>query len=537
MSRMTQIGRIGVSLSIVFGLSVAVAQDVPHGSGNQRPAGEPPTTKPAEGTESEDPFERLQKMREKMEREAAAGEAAGEATPKPSTTSKATPKRTTRKRTVPPVRRPSQRRSIEDLRKRARASTQPETESKKTPREAASTEGVPGDFIGPPLELSRVGMSPEELAEADAAEAREAKAAEPPKKEEPAGELVRRPAREEEQWFNYVEMPWEDVIMDFVRRIGKPLMDPEDMLMMIGGTLTYQTDRTFTKDEAIDELNLIMHEKGYRFVEQPNHIRIIPVNEMKIWIEPIDTYASLEAFVQANPRSMDFVVVYIRVEDQAAQMFVDMFSDALPDYALLSALDDSNQIKIIALARDIREFVTLMGMIDISPSDPRELKFFKIETNARQIEALVRDFLDLGGTKTTLERDKRGRLVPKRTGGDQQSKVQMTADDRTNQLIVKATKDKMEDIEELIGQFDVKPEGLDFETEVVKVVHVGATEVANLMNQIFQQEQGAGGSPAWQRQRQAQEARRRAAAASVDRLILVDAVDVLLGDQPGLERP
>ncbi|MCK4341095.1 MAG: hypothetical protein KAY37_05150, partial [Phycisphaerae bacterium] len=320
---------------------------------------------------------------------------------------------------------------------------------------------------------------------------------------------------DEPEWFNFVQVPWEDVIMHFVERIGKPLMEV-DSLLDIGGELTYVSDYKFTQEEAIDELNLIMYEKGYRFVEREHHIYIVPLSEMSQLVPLKYTFDTVKAFEAVNPRDMDYVVVFYHVEDLPAQKYVDMFSYAMPIDALLSANNETNQIKIIALARDVRKFLSLKDLIDITPDDPRELRFFKIETNAREIERMVRDFLNLGGGTsrgTSLERDPRtGRMVPKRTAAlrGAQSNVQMVADERTNSIIVKATADKMKEIAELIQEFDKKPDIGEFETRVVKVEHADAQEVATLLNRIFEQEQGRSQTPQWQRQRQLEEARRRA---------------------------
>ena len=411
--------------------------------------------------------------------------------------------------------------SLEELRARALESagrTTDEEPAESSPAELSPAEEarrrdaalVPDGFMGPPRYLARV-IAPERTDSEEETLQREAEdEASEPWDEETA---TRREHTEDEQWFNFVDVPWEDVVMYFVQRIGKPLMSEGDLI--IGGTLTYVSDRVFTKDEAIDELNLIMHEKGFRFVEEEHHLRVIELAEMPFRIPVKDTFNSLEAFEKANPRDMDYVTVYFRVPDQPAQMYVDMFSDALADYSRIIALDESNQIRIIALAKDVRRFLELKDLVDITPLDPRPMKFIKIKTNAQEIERLVRAFLNLGGgARTQLVRNPRTRrMEPQQVGGGEESDVQMVADERTNSIVVKATEDKMKEIEEAIEKFDQPPDIGEFNTKVVAVVHVNATEVANLLNQIFQQEQGESQSPAWQlRQRQQQLAAQRAAA-------------------------
>lgn len=503
---------------------------------------EPPTTQPAPDPELQREIEKLLELRDKLEREAREkGQLPPEKEGQPDISTQpggqvrppATPEGVRPKPTKSPAGmnevRPAQpgagmreRPSVAELRKRAVASTQqveaePAADGGEPPAAAPgqAEDEVPDDYVGPPTRLKDYTGSGSRRAEPAVAPPGDAEAEAQP--------LERRPRDEDEEWFNFDGVPWEDVVMYFVERVGKPLMS-EDLI--IGGTLTYRSDGILTKDEAIDELNLIMQEKGYRFVETERHIRVIPLAEMPQWVPLTRTFPTLAAFEEANLRDMDYVAVYYQVQDLPAQTYVDMFGDALPDYSRIVALQDSNQIKIIALARDVRKFMALKDMIDISPSDPRELEFFEIQTNAREIERMVREFLNIGGgagVRVQMERDPRtGRMVPRQvpatTGGDQD--VQIVADDRTNSIIVKATKDRMAEIERLIKEFDKKPEIGKFDTVAVKVKHWDATEMANLLNQIFQQEQGSGQSPAWQIQQrliQQQQAQAAAAAAAQGR--------------------
>jgi type II secretion system protein D len=408
--------------------------------------------------------------------------------------------------------------SPEELRARARASTQRATPAPAPapaparPANEVAPSDVPPDFIGPPPHLVQVQSGP--AAEPNAAAPAPAGAPAASATEE---ELTRPPLSEDENWFQFDKTPWEDVIRRFVERIGKPLMTPEADLI-IGGELTYKTDRKFTKEEAIDELNLIMQEKGYRFVERPNHIYIVPLADMRAKVELDRTFNSVEAFLEADPRDMDYVAVYYQVKDQPAQFFVDVFADALPD-AWLTAMKDSNQIKIVGVARDVRKFLALKDLVVLTPDDPRQMRIYKIKTNAMDIEQRVRQLLNIGAAgvgvpvqpQMQMVRDPRtGQMVPRpvaaapAANATADAGTQMVADERTNSIIVKATADKMKEIEGLIETLDIEPPLGKFKTEVIEVEHADATAVATLLQSILQQEQGqaAGGVPNWQMQQQ-----------------------------------
>ncbi len=501
--RTTHRARIGLMLGLVLGLpAAALAQE--------------PATQPERPPDTQEALEKLLKLRDQMEQQER--EKTGATEDKNKTTAPAhTPPSRTRPsaggRTPPSAAlgagaAPAEGRpTMEEMRNRARASTQRSTPPGRSNVRQPLTPPPP-DFVGPPETLAN--RPPPEAPPEEVAPAAEEQA--PP-------EVERKPRHkpgpnEAEEWFNFVDTPWEDVIKHFVERIGKPLL-LEDGAMPTGA-LTYVSDRKFTKQEALDELNLIMHEKDYRFVEDEYHIRIIPVNEMKQYVPIKDEYSSVEGFEHGKPRDMDFVVVYYQVTDRPAKVYVDAFVDALPEPTLIQALPDSNQIKITGLARDVRRFLALKDEIDLTTKDVREMKIFNIKTNATDIEQRVRAFLRIGGGATTgpqvnIIRDPAtGRMVPQpvapgaAAGGGGETDTLMVADERTNSIIVKATHDKVAEIGDLITRLDEKPDIGEFKTKVVEIKHADASEVANLLNQILQQEQGQAMArmPQWQLQQQ-----------------------------------
>ena len=496
-----------VTLVVTWPVVGAMAQQTAPSPGGAGVGQDAATTQPSQPTDADRAIERLQRLREEMQRQQAEKAAAKPSESGPTATVPAGQTQPA----APPTPASKPRPSIAELRERAAASTQRIATQPAPPSSAGSVTGVaedvPDDFVGPPLKLARFTSPRPEPGSTPATPVVPPPAV--PAVTQAESAPTSQPADGRTEWFNFVKVPWEDVIMEFVKRIGKPLMQAEDLV--IGGELTYVADRKFTKEEAIDELNLIMYEKGYRFVESEHHIRIIPINELRQWVPVKDTYNSIEAFDAANPRDMDVVVVYYQVTGQPAKFYVDMFFESLAEGTLMTALPDSNQIKIIGLARDVRKFVALKDRVNLTPEDPRILKIFKIKTNARNIEQLVRNFLKLNAPpaqQMQLVRDPRtGQMVPQQVGGGAaaaSSDVLMVPDDRTNSIVVKAVEDQIKQIEKLIAEFDKDPGIGEFTTKVIPVQHANASEVATLLQSILQQEQVQMQMqmPNWQQQQQ-----------------------------------
>ncbi|MEW6250409.1 MAG: secretin N-terminal domain-containing protein, partial [Planctomycetota bacterium] len=533
-----------IGLAVALTCCTALGQDTPAKPG---PATTPVQQKPEISPESQEALKKLQELSERLKRQDAAASKPGPAGQAPTTQQ---PARATQPQAGSPTQpagtpTPATRKAIEELRARAMASTQgahaptqpqaapqaapqPQTQPPqpaqaqplqpaRTPPPQApvmSEEPAPAaeedDLIGPPPSMANT-PGPNEGAVVTPPGTTHAVPAEYGKLRQMRDRRVTPDATTQPgeglDWFAFKNTPWEQVLQAFIDRLGKPLLGE---MPVIGEELTYTPIRTFTKEEALDELNLLLQDKGFRFVELPEHVRIVAHSEMREYVPVSATYPTIESFEAANPRDGDFVVVYYLIEDQPAQMYIELLQGAVMN-ADMKVVKDTNQIEIAATARDIRRFLALKALVSIDPKDPRKMKIFDIKTNALDIEQRVRAFLDLRPPSPmpqfNITRDPRtGQVVttPAKQGASE-LETRMVADERTNTIIVQATQDKIEEIEKLIEFLDQRPDA-GFQTWVREIQHADAAEVAELLNQIFQQEQGQAvqRTPNWQLQQQIQ---------------------------------
>jgi type II secretion system protein D len=289
-------------------------------------------------------------------------------------------------------------------------------------------------------------------------------------------------------WISFKSMPWEDVVRLMAKRIGKPYR--EDVGATPGGELTYENSRVMTKEEALDELNylLVQEGAGYFLFETRYYVYCIPVNEIEKYLDPKYIFDSIEEFNAANLRDFEFVIATIRIQDMPAEKVRDALAPALPDYATPVVPPGTNSIKITGMAKDVRRFELLRSRIDpkeMAKQDPRTMKVYSIKTNVLVIERMVRDLLDVEQPQRKFDTATRQFVTQ---GAESATKI--IADERTNTLIVKATPADHERVQALITEFDIKVEIGDFKTEVIQIKHGNATEIATLLNNIFNQERG-----------------------------------------------
>jgi len=375
-------------VTIVLLSSTTLAQNnqpaEPKAEAAESTKGDPqPTTQPAEG-QTDDNLRRLLELREKSgpavvpavrpsaeklpvkpkakpmpKTGAAASQASEEAASKP----------------APSPKKPRSDRSLEDLKRRARTSTQQATRPTRTA-------GRPGDDLLGPMYLPATPKSKWPAA------ARHARDSEPDRRRDRDDEDDRfaeddrdktpvSTASDDLEWFNFDGAMWEDVVQYFAERVGKPILNFDELV--IGGELTYRSERKFTQEEAIDELNLIMHMVGFRFVETENHIFVVPLSEMNMYLDVHQVYPTRTAFEVAEPRPTDYVAVFVQVKDHPAKKIQAMFETMLPDYMTIMALDDSNQLKLVGLVQDIHKFLGLMDRVSVEEDDPLETRIFSTQ--------------------------------------------------------------------------------------------------------------------------------------------------------------
>lgn len=288
------------------------------------------------------------------------------------------------------------------------------------------------------------------------------------------------------EWFSFVDTDWEQVIEHFVKRIGKPRMS-DDTEMPVGA-LTYQSKRRFTKQEAIDELNFLLVSHDYFFAETKDYIYLVPMSELTKRLDLAQIFDSYEAFEAAKLRDYELCSVNIQIKGRKAEEVRDLLSPSMPDYALPIVVGETNKIRIAGLARDVRRFHSLMELIGTAKFDPRETRFIEIKTNVRQIEEMVKQAFKVGGGAAQRVFNRQTRQF-ENVGGES-GDVQVIPDERTKTLILKGDPATLDEIEAFIKRVDAKPDIGEFKTTVVPIEHGNASEIADLLNSIFQQEQG-----------------------------------------------
>src|SRR5687767_14938432 len=85
-----------------------------------------------------------------------------------------------------------------------------------------------------------------------------------------------KPAADKGIRFHFDGIPYSDVIERFAQMAGKPLVSDTN----VQGTLTYNDQRPYTYQEALDTLNVMLSMKGVMLVEDGNYLRLVPFKQL-----------------------------------------------------------------------------------------------------------------------------------------------------------------------------------------------------------------------------------------------------------------
>lgn len=295
--------------------------------------------------------------------------------------------------------------------------------------------------------------------------------------------------------FNFRYAPWTEVLKDFAERAGLTL----DLNVVPPGTFSYLDNQEYTVTEALDVLNGYLLQRGYILVRRDRFLTPINIDE------PIPPNMVPVVTVDELPQrgKNELVSVTIPLESVEADKVVGEIRELLGPQGKASALKNTNSINITDIGSNVRR---VYGLLKHSASiDNRESAFKAIPVkhiSAMEAERMVRRLFGLNPLTTTAAttpqfggfpgggfggspfgggfggdprfgggfsgrdggRDGRSdsQQQPQptsssRTTGTQSpyvGKIQITADTRTNHLLVTASAAYVKLVEEAVKSFD-----------------------------------------------------------------------------------
>ncbi|HNS31493.1 MAG TPA: type II secretion system secretin GspD [bacterium] len=237
----------------------------------------------------------------------------------------------------------------------------------------------------------------------------------------------------------------------------------------VEGRITVMSRQPISVNEAVSLLNVALKEKGYAAISMGRILKIVPLADAKKRNIPVRSGNN-----PADIEPTDMIVTqiipirYLNV----TQLKQDL-APLLPAYAELTANVSSNSLILTDTEANIRRIAEIVRALDTAVSAVAEVKVFQLKyANATTTARLINEMFKV--EQTTARTGQQGAIAqaaarffgrtgqPAGTaaateGGQPNVKVNASADDRTNTLVVSGPPDVLKVIEGVVQELDSSP--------------------------------------------------------------------------------
>ena len=255
-------------------------------------------------------------------------------------------------------------------------------------------------------------------------------------------------------------------IREFVTQVstitGKSfIIDPR-----VKGNVTVISSASITAPGVYELFLSVLRVHGYAAVPNGDVIKIVQQVLAKQSSNPKDFFN--------NQASEELITSVIPVRNSPAADLVKILRPLIPQYGHIAGIDSPNALIISDHAENVARMAKMIERIDVSENQTIEI----INLN----EAWVEDMVEL------LKE-----IAPDQIGSSAKgpNKISIVGSARTNSLIVKGEKETVGKIVDLINRLDV-PANSSGSTQVIRLAHSDASEMAELLENIINTEKTAG---------------------------------------------
>ncbi len=247
----------------------------------------------------------------------------------------------------------------------------------------------------------------------------------------------------------------------------------------VKGKVTVISPVPVSADEAYEIFLSILDVKGFAAVPAGRVVKIIPAAEARAKRLPTVTVGG-----KAGPADDRVRTQLIQLEHVDASRVVPLIKPLIAKTSHVEAFDSANTILITDVASNIDRIQKIIKVID-TPGFQQQLailplRYATADKLASQISSIF------GGSSRVAPRPvRRGvrRGIPQSTGLAE-TEVKVFADERTNSLIVFATKNDLAKVRHLVEQLDIAPPEDNSRVRIYRLQHAVAEDLASVLSGV-----------------------------------------------------
>ncbi len=291
----------------------------------------------------------------------------------------------------------------------------------------------------------------------------------------PEGGPVEEKPGEELVYLNVQEQDIKDVIRQISKATGKNFIIDDK----IRGKVTILSERKMTKEEAYQAFLSALEVANYTTVTGPGGIiKIVPLKEAIS--SPIPIY------VDSTPHTDNFVTRLISLQNISALDMSNAIKDLISKSGNMFAYPATNTLVITDSGTNIDRLMKIIKELD-QEGPQQVLEIIPVNyADAADVAAKVLNLFEIEQAKKTTSRSRRSRS--KRSSSQLQEIKEVSkiiADDRTNSLIVYASKRAIGKVRDVIAKLDVPLDMADSgNIHVHYLKYANATELAETLSAV-----------------------------------------------------
>jgi general secretion pathway protein D len=272
----------------------------------------------------------------------------------------------------------------------------------------------------------------------------------------------------------------------------------------VKGTVTITSVRKVTLTTAYAVINSALRVRGYTMVGtlKDKLIRVMPLKKaiadkasVQIGADPDALGSSDVVITQVVPLQY---ITASKLKDELKPLVAD-------DQANLLAVSSTNSLVVTDTEGNIKRLLQIIALMDKDTSDMIDIDVYTCKNaNATVMVAALEKIFNITPTANAAMRGgqpNQGGQPPQGQPGairtddgvmSVKGELRITADQRTNSLIISATKEKIKVVRGLIEKLDINTTP-EVKARTFPLTYANATAVADQLNKIFEQPQGGAG--------------------------------------------
>jgi len=246
----------------------------------------------------------------------------------------------------------------------------------------------------------------------------------------------------------------------------------------VKGKVTVISPVPVSADEAYEIFLSILDVKGFAAVPAGRVVKIIPAAEARAKRLPTVTVGAAKGPADDRVRTQ-----LIQLEHVDASRVVPLLKPLIAKTSHVEAFASANTILITDVASNIDRILKIIQVID-TPGFQQQLAIIPLQyATADKLAGQISSIFG-GGAKVAPRPARRGRTATTARTGLAETVVKVFADERTNSLIVFATKNDLAKVKHLVEQLDIAPPVDNSRVRIYRLQHAVAKDLADVLSGV-----------------------------------------------------